>query len=68
MTDHPHTSPGDDDRTRDAARERQEERELVTGGHPLVDDDVLEQPTDDREHDEGAGRDQPTPNPAEIAP
>ena len=50
------------------AERRREERELVTGGHPLVDDAVLEQPTDDREHDEGAGRREPTPNPDQIAP
>lgn len=29
---------------------------------------TVAQPTDDVERDEGAGKDDPTPNPAEIAP
>lgn len=54
--------------TPDDVRTRKDDRELVTGGKPIVDDDVLEQPTDDVERDEGAGKGDPTPNPAKIAP
>lgn len=54
--------------TGDEAEKRAEEHELVTGGEPLIDDDVLEQPTDDVDHDEGSGTHGPTPNPAKIAP
>jgi hypothetical protein len=54
--------------TPEDVRKRKEERDLVTGGEPLVDDDVLEQPTDDVPADKGSGKDDPTPNPAKIAP
>ncbi|CAN5169207.1 hypothetical protein BH23ACT9_BH23ACT9_26620 [soil metagenome] len=66
MGDRPDDTPTKPERG--SAEEREQDRELVTGGKPLVDDDVLEQPTDDVDHDEGAGKHDPTPNPAKIAP
>lgn len=45
-------------------------RKAEDGVDPIDGDPDLtvEQPTDDEEIDEGAGKDGPTPNPAKIAP